>query len=206
MLLGCQDAPSSIDSSRNAPPRASHLILYIPPGPLFTHLLQRSLEALEDLKLNLGLGNVSLAAAAVGNLLGLGDLVLDGLGAEVLQSVTLNGVDAELGVGLDSSESARQEELLVGAGLLDDLNKTRLQLLDGSNVVGEDTHLTGLGGKVDLDDILGLVDGLVRKGQGELDLVGGDLGVTATLDGAGDGSGPRAEGGTGETEGAHGGS
>jgi hypothetical protein len=95
MLLGCQDAPSSIDSSRNAPPRASHLILYIPPGPLFTHLLQRSLEALEDLatvsipstlphimshlKLNLGLGNVSLAAAAVGDLLGLGDLVLDGL-------------------------------------------------------------------------------------------------------------------------------
>ena len=76
-------------------PRASHLILYIPPEPLFTHLLQRRLEALEDLatvsipsalphtmshlKLDLGLGNVSLAAAAVGDLLGLGDLVLDGL-------------------------------------------------------------------------------------------------------------------------------
>jgi hypothetical protein len=44
---------------------------------------------------------------------------------------------------------------------------------------------------------------LVRKGEGELDLVRGDLGVTATLDGAGDGGGPRAEGGTGETEGAH---
>lgn len=27
-------------------------------------------------------------------------------------------------------------------------------------MVGEDTHVTGLGGDVDLDDILGLVDGL----------------------------------------------
>lgn len=76
-------------------PRASHLILYIPPGPLFTHLFQRSLEALENLnavstspaqscrishlKLDLSLGDVSLAAAAAGDLLGLGDLVLDGL-------------------------------------------------------------------------------------------------------------------------------
>jgi hypothetical protein len=34
---------------------------------------------MSHLKLNLGLSNVSLAAAAVGNLLGLGDLVLDGL-------------------------------------------------------------------------------------------------------------------------------
>jgi hypothetical protein len=76
-------------------PRASHLILYIPPEPLFTHLLQCRLEALENLvavstpskklhaethlKLDLGLGDVSLAAASVGNLLGLGDLVLDSL-------------------------------------------------------------------------------------------------------------------------------
>jgi hypothetical protein len=56
----------------------------------------------------------------------------------------------------------------------------------------------------DLRQTVGAGDAyLVRKGQGELDLVGGDLGVTATLDGAGDGSGPRAEGGTGKTEGAH---
>ena len=72
-------------------------------------------------------------------------------GAEVLERVSLNGVDAELGVGLDDSESARKEELLVAAGLLDDLDQTRLQLLDGRNVIGEDTHITGLGGKVDLD-------------------------------------------------------
>lgn len=52
------------------------------------------------------------------------------------------------------------EELLVTAGLLDDLDDTGLQLLDGRNVVGEDTHLAGLSGDVDLDDILRLVNGL----------------------------------------------
>ena len=46
---------------------------------LFTHLLEGGLEALENLKLDLGLGNVLLASAAVGNLLCLGDLVPDGL-------------------------------------------------------------------------------------------------------------------------------
>lgn len=30
-------------------------------------------------------------------------------------------------------------------------------------MVGENTHLSGLGGDVDLDDILGLVDGLLRQ-------------------------------------------
>lgn len=73
------------------------------------------------------------------------------LRAEVLERVALDGVDAELGVGLDNGESAREEELLVAARLLDDLDQTRLQLLDGGDVVGEDTHITGLGGKVDLD-------------------------------------------------------
>ena len=58
------------------------------------------------LKLNLGLSNVLLAAAAAGNLLSLCDLVLDGLCAEVLKSVTLNSVDAELGTGLNGSETA----------------------------------------------------------------------------------------------------
>lgn len=59
------------------------LILYIPhrdaPKRLFTHLLKSGLQALENLKLDLGLSNVLLASAAVGNLLGLGDLVLDSL-------------------------------------------------------------------------------------------------------------------------------
>jgi hypothetical protein len=57
------------------------------------------------LQLNLSLSNVLLAAAAVGNLLGLSDLGLDGLSAEVLDGVTLNGVDAHGRVGLDNGES-----------------------------------------------------------------------------------------------------
>lgn len=58
-----------------------------------------------NLQLNLGLGDVLLAAAAVRNLLGLGNLGTNGLGAEVLKGVALNGVDAQDRVGLDSSES-----------------------------------------------------------------------------------------------------
>ena len=45
----------------------------------------------------------------------------------------------------------RTEELLASARLLNNLNKTRLQLLDRRNVVGKDTHLARLGGEVDLD-------------------------------------------------------
>lgn len=77
------------------------------------------------LELDLGLSNVLLAAAAACNLLGLGDLVSDGLyslsafeplepflvhaylSAEVLEGETLNSVDAELGAGLDGSETTR---------------------------------------------------------------------------------------------------
>lgn len=46
------------------------------------------------------------------------------------------------------------EELLAGTALLHDLNETGLELLDGGNVVGKDTHLTGLGGDVDLDTVV----------------------------------------------------
>lgn len=74
--------------------------------------------------------------------------------AEVLQRVSLDGVDAELRVGLDGRESAREEELLAAAAFLDDLDESGLQLLDGRNVVGQYTHLTGLGGEVDLDAAL----------------------------------------------------
>lgn len=139
------------------------------------------------LQLDLGLGDVLLASVAVGNLLGLGDLGSDGVGAEVLEGVALDGVDAHGGAGLDGRESTRHcnstcqlrccfegndnipfgrpggertEELLGAAALLDDLDDAGLELLDRGNVVGEDTHLTGLGGDVDLDDVLGLVDGL----------------------------------------------
>lgn len=73
--------------------------------------------------------------------------------------------DGRLGEGDSGLSSARgfvlhTEELLAAAALLDDLDQTGLQLLDGGDVVGEDTHLSGLGGEVDLDDILGLVEGL----------------------------------------------
>lgn len=59
-----------------------------------------------NLKLNLGLSNVLLATAAASDLLSLRDLVLDSLRAEVLKGETLNSVDAELGAGLDGSETA----------------------------------------------------------------------------------------------------
>lgn len=85
------------------------------------------------------------------------------IGAEVLECVSLDGVDAELGIGLDNGESTRQEELLVAARLLNDLDQTGLQLLDGGNVVGKDTHITGLGGKVDLNAVQSVMSVIARS-------------------------------------------
>jgi hypothetical protein len=48
----------------------------------------------------------------------------------------------------------RTEELLGGTALLKDLNETGLELLDGGNVVGKDTHFTGGGGEVDLGTVI----------------------------------------------------
>jgi len=45
------------------------------------------------------------------------------------------------------------KELLASTGLLDDLNQSRLQLFDGGNGVGENTHLSGLGGDIDLHTV-----------------------------------------------------
>lgn len=45
------------------------------------------------------------------------------------------------------------EELLALAALLNDLNEARLQLLDGGDVVGENTHLSGRGGDVNLNTV-----------------------------------------------------
>lgn len=45
----------------------------------------------------------------------------------------------------------RTEELLGSTTLLNDLHETGLELLNRGNVVGENTHLSGLGGNVDLD-------------------------------------------------------
>lgn len=63
---------------------------------------------------------------------------------------------------VEFAEDGRTEEGLGAAALLDDLDDTRLELLDRGNVVGEDTHVTRLGGNVDLDDVLRLEDGLVK--------------------------------------------
>lgn len=52
---------------------------------------------------------------------------------------------------------APTEELLAPTALLDHLDEAGLQLLDGRDVVREDTHLAGLGGDVNLDDIRGFV-------------------------------------------------
>lgn len=52
----------------------------------------------------------------------------------------------------------RTEKLLAAGALLNNLNQSRLELLDRGDVVGEETHLSGLGGEVDLDDVLRGVD------------------------------------------------
>ena len=59
----------------------------------------------------------------------------------------------------------RTEVLLGGAALLEDLDETGLELLDGGNVVGEDTHLTGGGGNVDLGTVIAEVRQYLRKGR-----------------------------------------
>lgn len=92
------------------------------------HLFENGLEGLEDLRhlvsnhtyggtapispsrwtyleLNLGLSDVLLATTTADNLLGLGNLGANGLSAEILKGVTLNGVDAELGAGLDNGKA-----------------------------------------------------------------------------------------------------
>lgn len=117
------------------------------------------------------------------------------IGAELLKREALDSVDAELGVGLDNGEATghytgtpllvdqsqlrriqicgmsqdarvgRTEVLLGGAALLEDLDETGLELLDGGNVVGEDTHLTGGGGNVDLGTVIAEVRQYLRKGR-----------------------------------------
>ena len=53
----------------------------------------------------------------------------------------------------EMSGMRRTEELLAAGGLLDNLNETGSQLLNGGNVAGEDTHVTSLGGNVDLNAV-----------------------------------------------------
>jgi hypothetical protein len=50
--------------------------------------------------------------------------------------------------------------LLGGGSVLQNFNDTGLELLDGGNVLGEDTHITRGGSQVDLLNLDVLVDGL----------------------------------------------
>lgn len=59
----------------------------------------------------------------------------------------------------------RTEVLLGGTALLNDLNETGLELLNGGNVVGEDTHVTGGGGNVDLGTVIAEVGQYLGKGR-----------------------------------------
>lgn len=61
-----------------------------------------------------------------------------------------------------SRRTGHTDEGLGATALLDDLDDTRLKLLNGRDVVGKYTHFTRLGGKVDLDDVLRLEDSLVE--------------------------------------------
>ena len=61
----------------------------------------------------------------------------------------------DLSTGLLGARFGRTEVLLGGTTLLDNLDKAGLELLNGGNVVGEDTHLTSLGWEVDLDAVHG---------------------------------------------------
>lgn len=55
---------------------------------------QKMWVALTDLELNPGLCNIPLTSATTGNLLCLCDLASNSLGAEILEGVSLDGVDA----------------------------------------------------------------------------------------------------------------
>lgn len=64
-----------------------------------------------------------------------------------------------------SAKIGRTEVLLGSTALLDDLDETGVELLDRGNVVGENTHLTGGGGKVDLGTVIAKVGQYLGKGR-----------------------------------------
>lgn len=72
--------------------------------PLYP-IIEREHRCRTCLQLNLCLGDILLASTAACDLLGLRDLSTDSLGAEVLERVSLDGVDAQGGVGLNNGES-----------------------------------------------------------------------------------------------------
>ena len=64
-----------------------------------------------------------------------------------------------------SAKIGRTEVLLGSTALLDDLDETGVELLDRGNVVGENTHLTGGGGEVDLGTVIAKVGQYLGKGR-----------------------------------------
>jgi len=60
--------------------------------------------------------------------------------------------------------------LLGAAALLDHFNETGLELFDGGNVLCQNTHVSRFGWKVDLYDVVALVDRLVWKRKRQLEL------------------------------------
>lgn len=62
----------------------------------------------------------------------------------------------------------RTEVLLGGATLLNNLDKAGLELLDRGDVVGQNTHLTGGGGDVDLGPVVAgfvSIQGMASEGK-----------------------------------------
>lgn len=75
-----------------------------------TLLGKGSLEGLEDVKLNLGLGLLGLGGGRGNDLVGLGEASTDSLKRELLKGVGLDGVDGERVVAVDSGEAGRDCE------------------------------------------------------------------------------------------------
>lgn len=98
------------------------------------------------------------------------------LGAKFVQGKGLKSINVEGRVGVDDGKTPREEELL-GALSTDNLYDTRAKLLNGGDVVGENTHVTRGGGNVDLLDVDILKDGLVGQGQSELEGTSGTGGL-----------------------------
>lgn len=166
--------------------------------------LNRTLESFQDLNLNLGFSNVLLTPGTSGNLLGLGELTPDSLCTEAVQGVGLTSVDAQLGVWLYDSESTRDEILLASTRLFDDVDNTWSELLDGRDVVGEDTHVSRLSRDVDLDNVGGLEDRLVRQRQGEPNLIRWASSVGVSPDGPGNWGTSSVSQAGGNSKGVHG--
>lgn len=135
-------------------------------------LFGNMLQSLEDLQLNVGLGDNNLIRGS-SSLLGVSDQGLDLVDIKLLWLESLNGRDGQLVARLNKGNAARDKVLLGLTALGDDLQQARSQLLNNWNVVGQDTQVTVDGGQVDLLNLRLRVQGLVWKSQGQLQGIGG---------------------------------